>query len=251
VNELQQQEQSTLRMVRYLKRLSMEIETIKKQLKSGEIKIRKGKWTEAETEMGHGGDADTTSPLSTMCDKNTERVLTPTGKKLTGRPLVNVPEFETVDLENLKMRIFSAEFPNDAAVVMYERKPTLENRFTLLIHIAALEKNVTPSDLMDLHGITSDFLIDRLKGMIETKDKQVSARFLALAFNMKFPGPSVKVGRATQQNFFNFGSKREAVKAVKEQLGGIISDFDKNPREDEQRGPRTDVVGEREETATD
>ena len=251
MNELQQQEQETLRMVRYLKRLSMEIETIKKQLKSGEMKIRKGKWTETETEVGHGGGENSTSPLSTMCDKNTERVLTPTGKNLTGRKLVKIPEFETVDLENLKMRIFSAEFPNDAAVVAYEKSSTLENRFTLLIHIAALEKNVTPGDLMDLHGITSDFLIDRLKDMLETKDKQVSARFLALSFNMKFPGPSVKVGRATQQNFFNFGSKREAVKAVKDQLGGIISDIDKNPGEDEQGGPGAAMVGEREEAAPD
>jgi len=251
MNELQEQEQSTLRMVRYLKRLSMEIETIHKQLTSGEIKIKKGKWTEAETEVGHGGVANPTSPLSTMCDKNTERVLTPTGKKLTGRKLVNVPEFETVDLENLKMRIFSAEFPYDAAVRAYEKKSTLENRFTLLIHIAALEKNVTPGDLMDLHGITSDFLIDRLKSMIETQDKQVSARFLALAFNMKFPGPSVKVGRATQQNFFNFVSKHEAVKAVKEQLGGMISDIDENPGEDEQGGPGAVMVGEREEETPD
>ena len=66
MNELQQQEQETLRMVRYLKRLSMEIETIKKQLKSGEMKIRKGKWTETETEVGHGGGENSTSPLSTI-----------------------------------------------------------------------------------------------------------------------------------------------------------------------------------------
>ena len=265
MNELQQEEQITLKLVRYLKRLSMEVETIQKQLKSGEIKIRKGKWTESETEVGHGGDAFTTSPLSTMCDKNAERVLTPTGKKLTGRKLVKIPEFETVDLENLKIRVFSAEFPVDAVVTAYQKNSTLENRFTLLIHIAALEKNVAPGDLMDLHGITSDYLMGRMKHMLEADDKQVSARFLALAFNMKFPGPSVKVGRATQQNFFNFASKREAVKAVKDQMSdgvginsrgtrGMIVDFDEETeldREDEQRGPGAAVVEEREETASD
>jgi len=254
MNELQQQEQTTIRMVRYLKRLSMEVETIQKQLKSGEIKIRKGKGAKVDPEGGHGGDGNHTSPLSLMCDKNAERLLIPTGKKLTGRPLVKIPDFEPVDLENLKMRIFSAEFPNDVSVIDYEKSPTLENRFTLLIHIAALENNVTPGDLMDLHGITSDFLMGILKKMVdpdETKDKQMSARFLAMAFKLKFPEQSVKVGKAQQNNYFNFGSKHEAVKAVKNQLEGIIGDIEENAGEDEQRGSGAVMVGEREETASD
>jgi len=238
VNELQQQEQSTLRMVRYLKRLSMEIETIKKQIKSGEIKIRKGKWTEAETEMGHGGDADTTSPLSTMYDKNLERQVVPTGKKLTGRPVVNIPDLKSIDLENIKIRIFSAEFPSDSAVVAYQGKPTLEDRFTLLIHIAALENNVSPSDLMDLHGITTDLLMGVLKKMIdpEQKDKRVASQFLSLAFQLKFPGPT-KIARAEQNNYFNFSTKNEAKKAVKKQLEDIEGELEAEPGEDEQRGP--------------
>lgn len=241
--ELQAQEQLTIRMVRYLKRLSMEIEVIQAQLKSGELRLSKGKG-ERETEKGHGGAGNHTSPLSLMYDKNSERHLIPTNKKLTGRPLKNPPDFEMIDLENLKMRIFGAEFPADSVVVAYEKNPTLENRFTLLIHVAALEKNVTPSDLMDLHGITSAFLMDSLKKMIGVNDKKVSASFLALAFRLKFPDP-VKV-KATQHNFYNFGSKREAVKAVKKQLEGLSED-----RQYEQRGIRAVVVGEREGAGSD
>ncbi len=166
--------------------------------------------------MGHGGAGDNTSHASLMYDKNSERHLVPTNKQLTGRPLKNPPDFEVIDLENLRMRIFGAEFPGDAVVLAYGKNPTLENRFTLLIHVAALEKNVTPSDLMDLHGISSAFLMDSLKKMIDVNDKKVSASFLALAFRLKFPDP-VKV-KAIQHNVYNFGSKREAVKAVKKQL---------------------------------
>lgn len=241
--ELQAQEQLTIRMVRYLKRLSMEIDLIQAQLKSGELKLLKGKG-EREIEKGHGGVGNHTSPLSLMSDKNAERHLIPTNKKLTGRPLKNPPSLEMVDLENLKMRIFGAEFPADSVVVAYEKNPTLENRFTLLIHVAALEKNVTPGDLMDLHGITSAFLMDSLKKMIGVNDKKVSASFLALAFRLKFPDP-VKI-KATQHNYYNFGSKREAAKAVKKQMGEMSE-----PRRNEQRGIRAVMVGEREDPGTD
>lgn len=239
--ELQAQEQLTIRMVRYLKRLSMEIESIQDQLKTGELKIAKGVKGKGKLEMGHGGAGDHTSHASLMSDKNSQRHLVPTNKQLTGRPLKNPPEFKPVDLENLKMRIFSAEFPNDAVVLAYEKKPTLENRFTLLIHVAALEKKVTPGDLMDLHGMSSAFLMDSLKKMIGVNDKKVSASFLALAFRLKFSDPVVRV-KATQHNVYNFVSKREAAKAVKKQLG----ELSESDRQYEQGGTGAALVGERE-----
>ncbi len=239
--ELQAQEQMTIRMVRYLKRLSMEIELIQYQLKIGDWKISKVGKGKGETEMGHRGAGDNTSHASLMYDKNSERHLVPTEKHI--RPS-RVSRLKTVDLENLKMRIFGAEFPEDVVVVAYEKKPTLENRFMLLIHVAALEKNVTPSDLMDLHGISSAFLMDSLKKMIGVKDKKAAASFLALAFRLKFPDP-VKV-KATQHNVYNFGSKREAVKAVKKQMGEMIE-----PGRKEQRGTRAVMVEEREGPGSD
>ena len=173
--ELQAQEQLTIRMVRYLKRLSMEIDSIQVQLKSGELKLSKGKG-EREVEKGHGGAGNHTSLASLMYDKNSERHLVPTEKHI--RPS-RVAELKTVDLENLKMRVFGAEFPADAAVVQYEKDPTFENRLTLLIHVAALEKNVTPSDLMDLHGITSAFLMDSLKKMVIREPFCVPTKLMA------------------------------------------------------------------------
>ena len=108
MNELTEHDQIYPRIIKYLKRLFMEIETTKAQLKTGELKNIKGK-------------------------------LIPMDKKLTGRPLKNIPELKPIDLENLKMRVFSAEFPTDGTVITYQKSTTLENRYTLLVHITALE----------------------------------------------------------------------------------------------------------------
>lgn len=196
MNDLTAQDQIYPRIIKYLKRLFVELETIQAQLKTGELKIIKGE-------------------------------LIPTGKKLTGRPLKNISELLPEDIENIEIRVFSAEFPTDDAVIIYQKNTTPENRLTLLIHIATLEKNVTPSDLMDLLGVTNIFLIKRLKEMINTNDKQLAQRFLAMAFGLKFPNPEIRVRKATQQNFYNFGSKREALKAVKKQLKEM-GDFENN-----------------------
>jgi len=126
---------------------------------------------------------------------------------------------EPVDLENLRIRVFTEVFPDDPMVHVYQVGTTLENRFNLLIHIAAMEAGVTVSDYMDLHGITMDYLCGELKKAIEGGDKQTSARFLGLAFNLKVP-PKVTVKKA-EQNIFNFGSKAEGVRRVEEQIREI------------------------------
>ena len=84
--------------------------------------------------------------------------------------------------------------------------------------------------------------MDSLKKMVTISDKGISARFLALAFKLKFPDPVIK---ATQHNYYNFGSKREAVRAVKKQMGEMIESG-----QHEQRGIRAVMVEEREDPGT-
>ena len=207
----------SIRLLQYIQRFKMEMENTRSRLKAGRIRIEKPVYRERgkRPEVGTGGGAITTSPFSSVRDENAERRLIP--KQNAGRTGIDDSrDLEPVDLENLKIRVFSEVFPDDPAVHAYRKGTTLENRFNLLIHVAALENGVTASDYMDLHGLTMDYLCGRLKEMIETKDKQVSARFLAMAFNMKAP-QKVTVRKA-EQNIYNFGSKGEAVDRVGDKI---------------------------------
>lgn len=199
----------------------MELETTRMKLRAGRIRIEKpGGYRERgkAVEVGTGGGAIPTSPFSQVRDENAGRRLIP--KQNAGRSGEDeTRDLEPVDLENLKIRVFGEVFPDDPVVHAYRVSTTLENRFNLLIHVAALENGVTASDYMDLHGLTMDYLCGKLREMIETKDKQVSARFLAMAFNMKAP-QKITVRKA-EQNIFNFGSKGEAAQRVEEKIQEI------------------------------
>lgn len=195
----------------------MELETTRNRLKEGRIRIKKGK-RQIGPEVGMGGGALPTSPFSLVRDENFERRLVV--KSTRNPPRGNEPrDLEPVDLENLKIQVFGEVFPDDPMVHAYRLGTTLENRFNLLIHVAALEAGVTASDYMDLHGLTMDYLCGKLKEMIETDNKQRGAQFLAMAFNLKAP-QKVTVRKA-EQNIFNFGSKGEAVERVEQKIREI------------------------------
>ena len=210
-----------IRLLQYIQRFKMELETTRSKLRAGRIRIEKPSGYRERgrrAEVGTGGADSSTSPFSSVRDENAERRLIT--KQNAGRSGEDeTRDLEVVDLENLKIRVFSEIFPDDPVVHAYRASTTLENRFNLLIHVAALEAGVTASDYMDLHGLTMDYLCGKLREMIETKDKQVSARFLAMAFNMKAP-QKVTVRKA-EQNIYNFGSKGEAVERVEEKIREI------------------------------
>lgn len=213
---------TAIRLLQYLQRLKMELETTLEKLRSGRIRIErahvgKGKGPE-EVEVGTGGARAQTSPLSLLRDENAERRVVV--KHCSGRPGADEGrDLEPVDLENLKIRVFTEVFPEDPHVRAYRAATTLENRFNLLIHVGALEAGVTAADYMDLHGLTTDYLCGKLREAIESKDKQVSARFLGLAFNLK--APRVVTVKKAEQNIFNFGSKSEGVERVEQKIKEI------------------------------
>jgi len=207
----------TIRLLQYIQKFKMELETTRRRLKEGRIRIDKGK-RRIGSEVGTGGGAITTSPFSSVRDENSERRLVI--KSTRNAPRGNEPrDLEPVDLENLKIRVFGEVFPDDPVVHAYRLGTTLENRFNLLIHVAALEAGVTASDYMDLHGLTMDYLCGKLKEMIETDNKQRGAQFLAMAFELKSP-KKVTVRKA-EQNIYNFGSKGEAVERVEQKIREI------------------------------
>jgi len=208
---------TAIRLLQYVQRFKMELETTRNRLKEGRIRIKKGK-RQIGPEVGTGGGALPTSPFSLVRDENFERRLVV--KSTRNPPRGNEPrDLEPVDLENLKIQVFGEVFPDDPMVHAYRLGTTLENRFNLLIHVAALEAGVTASDYMDLHGLTMDYLCGKLKEMIETDNKQRGAQFLAMAFNLKAP-QKVTVRKA-EQNIFNFGSKGEAVERVEQKIREI------------------------------
>jgi len=219
-NELRDNELLRVKMIVYLKRFVMVITQVKQRLQTGEMTIEKaykGKW---KTQRGQAG-VDLPSITSTFIQDNfSKRRLVETGRDLSrgGQLPKHPPELEVVDVENLKIGLFGEEFPDDARVKAYLAEPTLDNRIALLVHISQLESGLHPSEYFDLHGLTTDYLVGKLKDRIEGKDTQAASRFLALAFQLKHPAPkTVKVGSPKQSNYF-FGSKRDAVEAVKKQL---------------------------------
>ena len=229
------------KVLRFLKKYHLELDALQKAISQGNVRI--GKKEIGRPQVGTGDPRNGQITPSPIWDRNIERVLEIRDVKKGGRPR-NV-ELKPVDIENLKIRLFCEEFPQDPVVVAYTQKPTLDNRFQLLIHISALEKDVQPSDLMDLYGLTDEFLFNKLKSLIDTKDKNVSARYLALAFKLKYPEEK-KVTKAVQNNYY-FSSKKEAMEKVKEQINAIerfISNRN-NAGGDDSGGVGTALVGDR------
>jgi len=204
-----QQEQQRIRLLKYIRRYQAELKDIQDKLITGEVKIidnAKKVREKGKGEMGKAPAATCTSPSSLVRDINSQRTLRYREKRMVGAPLKkeNIPVLLPVDLENLKIRIFSSEFPADGVVKLYQKNPTLENRFNLLIHVASLENGLRPSDYMDLHGITMDWLMKRLKEFIDDSDKREASKFLRMAILLHSPEPKkLEVKKAEQTNIYN------------------------------------------------
>ena len=224
--ELQENEMCRIKMICYLKRLSMIVTEIRTKLKTGEITLereKKGKW---KTQRGQAPPRSESITSSLVQDNFTKRRLVETGRDISkgGRSPKSPPELEIVDIENLKIRLFGEEFPGDEYLKAYVKDPAIDNRISLLVHISQLESFLRPSEYFDLHGLTTDYLVGKLKEMLDTtKDKQIGARYLSLAFSLKHPAPKmVSVSKPTQNNtFYNFESKQEAEQAVRKQISGM------------------------------
>jgi len=203
------------RFLRFLEKYNLKIRELREAVEKGRVTI--GKKRIGKPQVGTADPENGQITPSPIWDRNIERVIEIRDVVKGGRP--SKVELKPIDLENLKIRLFCEEFAQDPVVVAYLQKPTLDNRFQLLIHISALQKEMTPSDLMDLYGLTDEFLFNKLKSLIDTKDKNVSARYLTLAFKLKYPEEK-KVTKAVQNNYY-FASKEEAMKKVKEQINAI------------------------------
>jgi len=207
------------RFLRFLEKYNLKLRELREAVESGRVTI--GKKRIGRPQVGTADPENGQITPSPIWDRNIERVIEIRDAVKGGRP--SKVELKPIDLENLKIRLFCEEFAQDPVVVAYLRKPTLDNRFQLLIHISALQKDMSPSDLMDLYGLTDEFLFNKLKSLIDTKDKNVSARYLTLAFKLKYPEEK-KVTKAVQNNYY-FASKKEAMEKVKEQINAIGRTF--------------------------
>ena len=182
------------RMIRYRVRLREELRDIEYKLKDKRAYVKREKGR-----MGHGGPTKWESHSSSVRDIKMDRRIeyVSDGRVMGRRP---PSELEWVDVENVKMRVFSAEFPRDPYVTRYWEKQTVSERLELLVHIVELERSLEVVDVLDLNGVDLDYLAVKLREAIDgEKDYRERGRCLALAVKLREQQKVVKKPAGTPE----------------------------------------------------
>lgn len=106
------------------------------------------------------------------------------------------------DVEDVKLSTFCDAFPQDMTVQTYQKTPTATCKADLLFHISVIESSLPVKAYMTHHGLSSSYLIQKLKEKIESDDDKVSLKAIETGLKLMYPDekPIRVPSRATQIN---------------------------------------------------
>jgi len=125
---------------------------------------------------------------------------------------------ETRDPDNI-IESFCKTFPQDFTVVCYNEGKIPEEK--LRLHIAAIESKMPVKLFFASRGLTSTYVLDRLKKVVDNPDDDVALKGIRVALPFIYPEEKpARVKNAQQVNINVDSEKTELIERIMTKLNG-------------------------------